>query len=65
VGSGTSERLATIVLRWDPPDAHDTDPHIVSVPLHDSVSIRTLRSIAESAGAKDFDAFCRWVDVKR
>ena len=54
-----------LILRWDPPQSHDTDPCIVSVLLHDSVSIGTLRSIAESAGARDFEAFCRWVDANR
>jgi predicted RNA binding protein YcfA (HicA-like mRNA interferase family) len=51
-----------LILRWDPPSAHDTEPRIVTVPLHESVSIGTLRSIADSAGAEDFDAFCEWID---
>lgn len=54
-----------LILRWDPPAHHDTDPRIVSVPLHDSVSIGTLRDIADAAGATDFDAFCRWIDANR
>jgi predicted RNA binding protein YcfA (HicA-like mRNA interferase family) len=54
-----------LILRWDPPESHDTDPRIVSVPLHDSVSIGTLRDIADDAGANDFEAFCCWIDRNR
>jgi hypothetical protein len=32
------------------------------VPLHDEVDMGTLRSIAEQAGAKDFDEFCAWIE---
>jgi hypothetical protein len=35
------------------------------VPAHDSVSIGTLRDIADRAGAKDFEAFCEWIDANR
>lgn len=51
-----------LILRWDPPDTHNTEPRVVSVPVHDPVSIGTLRSIADDAGAEDFDAFCEWID---
>jgi len=54
-----------LILRWDPPESHDTDPRIVSIPLHDSVSIGTLRDIADDAGANNFEAFCRWIDRNR
>lgn len=50
------------ILRWEPPEHHDTEPRTVSVPLHDSVDIGTLRGIADDAGAEDFDAFCEWID---
>ncbi|MUW13211.1 addiction module toxin, HicA family [Halorubrum sp. CBA1125] len=50
-----------LILRWEPPADHDSAPRVVSVPLHDSVSIGTLRAIADSAGAADFDAFCEWI----
>ncbi len=30
-----------LILQWDPPDSHDTDTRIVSVPLHDSIRIGT------------------------
>lgn len=51
-----------VILRWNPPDNHDTDPRVVSVPLHDSVSIGTLHDIAMDAGANDFDEFCKWIN---
>jgi predicted RNA binding protein YcfA (HicA-like mRNA interferase family) len=51
-----------LILRWEPPNSHETDPRTVAVPAHDSVSIGTLRSIAEDAGAEDFEAFCEWID---
>jgi predicted RNA binding protein YcfA (HicA-like mRNA interferase family) len=54
-----------LILRWDPPNSHDTDPRIVSVPLHDSVSIGTLRDIADDAGAENFERFCAWIDQNR
>jgi hypothetical protein len=34
----------------------------VPVPLHDEVDMGTLRSIAEQAGARDFDEFCAWIE---
>lgn len=34
----------------------------VSVPMHDEIATGTLRSIAEQAGAKDFQAFLDEVD---
>lgn len=54
-----------LILRWNPPEDHDTEPRIVTVPLHDPVSIGTLRDIAEDAGADDFEAFCTWIDRNR
>jgi predicted RNA binding protein YcfA (HicA-like mRNA interferase family) len=41
---------------------NETDRRQVTVPLHDELRIGTLRDIAESAGANDFDAFCEWID---
>ncbi|EMA07418.1 type II toxin-antitoxin system HicA family toxin [Haloferax denitrificans] len=38
------------------------DRRQVTVPLHSELRTGTLRSIAESAGAHDFDAFCEWID---
>lgn len=52
-------------LRWEPPADHDTEPRTVIVPRHDRLRLGTLRSIADQAGAKDFDEFCHWVDRNR
>lgn len=49
------------ILRWEPPD-HDSPARTVPVPLHDEVSIGTLREIADLAGAKDFDRFYDWIE---
>lgn len=38
------------------------DRRQVTVPLHDELRTGTLRAIADSAGANDFDAFCEWID---
>jgi len=55
-----------LILRWEPPDDHDsTDTRVVSVPAHDSLSIGTLHDIADDAGARDFEAFCEWIDRNR
>ncbi|WP_181684898.1 type II toxin-antitoxin system HicA family toxin [Halorhabdus salina] len=40
---------------------NETDRRQVTVPLHDELKTGTLRSIAEDAGAEDFDAFCEWI----
>ena len=53
------------IMKWTVPPDHDTDDRTVSVPLHDRVPTGTLRNIAEDAGMKDFDEFCRWVDRNR
>ena len=55
-----------LILRWDPPESHEnTDPRVVTVPAHDSISIGTLHDIAEDAGAKEFENFCEWIDEHR
>ncbi|CQH58948.1 UPF0395 family protein [Halobacterium hubeiense] len=41
---------------------NDDDQRQVTVPLHDELRTGTLRGIAESAGAREFDAFCEWID---
>jgi predicted RNA binding protein YcfA (HicA-like mRNA interferase family) len=45
-----------MILRWEPPENHDTEPRTVSVPQHDRIKTGTLRDIAEQACAQDFDA---------
>lgn len=54
-----------VIMRWEDPDSPDVDPRTVSIPLHDPVRLGTLRSIADDAGAKDFDKFCQWIDNNR
>ncbi|QLH79003.1 type II toxin-antitoxin system HicA family toxin [Halosimplex rubrum] len=53
------------ILRWEPPDDHDSAARTVPVPLHDEVGTGTLRDIAEQAGARDFGRFCEWIDRNR
>lgn len=69
VNEGGFEHVRTtgdhVILRWDPPADHDTEPRIVTVPLHDSIGIGTLHDIADDAGAEDFERFCRWIDRNR
>lgn len=48
-------------LYYEHPTNED-DRRQVTVPLHEELKTGTLRDIAESAGARDFDAFCEWVD---
>jgi predicted RNA binding protein YcfA (HicA-like mRNA interferase family) len=54
-----------VILKYEPPADHDSETRTVSVPLHDSVSIEMLRDIADDAGSKDFERFCRWIDRNR
>ena len=66
VNSGIYEWVRTngdhAILRWDPPDDHDSAARTVPVPLHDELDTGTLRSIGEQAGMKDFDAFRDWIE---
>ena len=50
-----------VKLRYEHPTNED-DIRVVSVPTHDRIDTGTLRSIADRAGARDFDAFRAWVD---
>lgn len=50
-----------VKLRYKHPTNED-DIRVVSVPMHDRIDTGPLRSIADQAGARDFDAFCTWVD---
>jgi predicted RNA binding protein YcfA (HicA-like mRNA interferase family) len=50
-----------VKLRYEHPSNAD-DVRVVTVPLHDSISIGTLRNIADQSGALDFEAWCRWID---
>jgi predicted RNA binding protein YcfA (HicA-like mRNA interferase family) len=53
-----------VKLRYEHP-TNDEDIRVVSVPMHDRIDTGTLRSIAEQSGARDFDAFCAWIDRQR
>ncbi|MFC3477011.1 type II toxin-antitoxin system HicA family toxin [Halobacterium litoreum] len=48
-------------LSYEHPTNED-DTRRVTVPLHDELRTGTLRAIADDAGARDFDAFCAWLD---
>lgn len=48
-------------LYYEHPTNED-DRRRVTVPLHDELRTGTLRGIADSAGAQDFDGFCEWID---
>ncbi|WP_231587852.1 type II toxin-antitoxin system HicA family toxin [Halostagnicola sp. A56] len=50
------------ILRWEPPDDHDSDARTVPVPRHDEVSTGTLKKIGEQAGMKEFQRFLEWLD---
>jgi predicted RNA binding protein YcfA (HicA-like mRNA interferase family) len=69
VDSGIYEWVRTngdhAILRWEPPEDHDSDARTVPVPLHDELRRGTLRDIAKQAGARDFEAFCDWIDRNR
>jgi len=41
---------------------NESDHRHVTVPLSNEPRVGTLQSIAEDAGANDFDAFCAWID---
>jgi predicted RNA binding protein YcfA (HicA-like mRNA interferase family) len=66
VNSGIYEWVRTngdhAILRWNPPENHDSDARTVPVPLHDELDTGTLRSIGEQAGMKDFDEFRDWIE---
>jgi len=66
VNSGIYEWVRTngdhAILRWNPPEDHESDARTVPIPLHDELDTGTLRSIGEQAGMKDFDAFRDWIE---
>jgi predicted RNA binding protein YcfA (HicA-like mRNA interferase family) len=51
------------ILRYTHPETGEK--RTVSVPMHDSITIGTLRNVARQAGAKDFEEFCKWIDRNR
>lgn len=51
-----------VKLRYEHP-SNDDDIRVVSVPMHDSIRVGTLRNIAEQSGAEDFEAWCQWIEA--
>lgn len=47
-----------VKLRYEHPSNED-DIRVVSVPMHDSINIGTVRNIADQSGAVDFESWCR------
>lgn len=50
-------------LRWESPDTDEV--RIVTVPMKSDIPQGTMRSIADQAGAEDFEEFCHWIDRNR
>jgi len=50
------QRGSHVVPKYTRPETGEQ--RTVSVPMHDRIKVGTLRSIAEQAGANDFDEFC-------
>lgn len=50
------------ILRWDPPEHHESEARTVRVPDHDELSTGTLQEIGEQAGMKDFQEFLDWLE---
>jgi predicted RNA binding protein YcfA (HicA-like mRNA interferase family) len=52
-------------LRYEHPDTGEV--RVVTVPMKsaDQIPTGTLQSIADQCGAKDFHAWCRWIDENR
>jgi len=50
------------ILKWVPPEDHDSKPRTVVVPDHDEIQRGTLKTIGEQAGMKDFNSFLDWLD---
>jgi predicted RNA binding protein YcfA (HicA-like mRNA interferase family) len=49
-----------VKLRYEHPTNED-DVRIVTVTMHDSISVGTLSDIADQCGAEDFQAWCDWI----
>jgi len=50
-------------LRYEHPTTDEV--RNVIVPLHEEISTKTFRNIADQCGARDFDAFCAWTEQHR
>jgi len=49
-----------VKLRYEHP-TNDDDIRVVTVPMHDSIYVGTLRNIADQCGAGDFEKWCEWI----
>lgn len=58
-----SHRGSHVRVRYEHPETETV--RNVDVPLHDEVTIGTLKSIADQCGADDFQEWCRWIDEHR
>ena len=54
------QRGSHAILKYQHPETGEK--RTVTVPMRDRIKTGTLRDIAEQAGAKDFDEFCKWID---
>ncbi|KXB08314.1 hypothetical protein AKJ56_01575 [candidate division MSBL1 archaeon SCGC-AAA382N08] len=52
---------SNVKLRYEHP-TNDDNNRIVIVPMHDSIKTGTLRSIANQAGAKNFQKIKDWIN---
>jgi predicted RNA binding protein YcfA (HicA-like mRNA interferase family) len=52
-----------VILKYTHPKSGEV--RTVTVPMHDSLKTGTLKSIAEQAGAHDFQKFCDWINRNR
>ncbi|RQG89338.1 type II toxin-antitoxin system HicA family toxin [Natrarchaeobius chitinivorans] len=50
-------------LRYEVPETDEV--RLVSVPMHDRIREGTLRNIADQCAARDFEAWCEWIDENR
>lgn len=51
-----------LILKWKPPENHESEPRTVSIPNADSLPQGTLEGIARDAGANDVDEFAEWIE---
>jgi len=51
-----------VKLRYDHP-TNEADVRLVTVPQHSRIKTGTLRAIADQCGAKNFHAWCEWIDA--
>lgn len=50
-----------VQLRWEHTDTDEV--RRVTVPMYDEIPVDILQKIADQCGAKDFDAWCEWIEA--